>query len=373
MDASSSSAVVGSARVTGVRARALSIPFKQPLMTASFPIPAIDTVLTEIETNAGVKGVSWIFAFGKKRVGVLKAMVEDLGDLALGEDPFMTERLWMKMYRAVGFVGRQGIAALGMAAIDTACWDLAGKLTGQPVYKLLGGSRSEVEAYASEGLWLDRSRDDLVREAEDYVQRGFQAMKMRAGLADEDEDVARVRAVREAIGPDVKLMVDANQAWDVKQAIRMGKRLEEFNLFWLEEPLPYDNVPGFAQVAAALELPICTGETNFFKADFVKLIEARAADILMPDLMRMGGVTEWLKAARLCEAYQVPVTPHLFMEVSAHLAAASPNVFWQEFQPWWEPILVEPVDFHDGAIHLRDRPGFGIEIDEARVKQYELR
>jgi L-alanine-DL-glutamate epimerase-like enolase superfamily enzyme len=362
----------GVASITRVKARALSIPFERPLVTASFPIPAIDTVLAEVETDAGERGISWIFAFGRKRAGVLKAMVEDLADLAIGEDPFMTERLWQKMWRAVYFVGRQGVTTLAMSAIDTACWDAAGKLAGQPVYKLLGGQRAEIEAYASQGLWLDRSRDELASEAESYVQRGFTAVKMRAGLADEAEDVARVRAVREAIGPDVKLMVDANQAWSRKQTLRMARRLEEFDLFWLEEPMPFEDVEGYANIAGALGMPLCTGESNYLKSDFLRLLEAGAADIMMPDLMRMGGVTEWLKTAHLCEAFQAPVTPHLFMEVSAHLAAACPNVIWQEYQPWWEPILVEPVDFRNGVIHLSDRPGFGVEIDEDAARRYEI-
>lgn len=361
-----------SAKITSVRARALSIPFARPLITASFPIPAIDTVLVEIDTDAGVRGQSWIFAFGRKRVGVLKAMVEDFADLAVGEDPSMTERLWQKMQKAVGFVGRQGITALGMSAIDTACWDIAGKLAGQPVYRLLGGHATEVDVYASSGLWLDRSRDDLAEEAAGFVKRGFKAVKMRGGAADEDEDVARVGTVREAIGQDVKLMVDANQAWTAKQAIRMADRLEEFDLYWLEEPLPHEDIDGYAQVRAAIGMPLCTGESNYLKADFVRLLQAGAADFYMPDLMRMGGVTEMVKTVHLCEAYQATVTPHLFMEHSVHVAAASPNVVWQEHQPWWEPILREPVDVRDGVIHLSERPGFGIELDEAAVARYEL-
>lgn len=360
------------ARITAVRARALSIPFERPLVTASFPIPAIDTVFVEMDTDAGVQGHSWIFAFGRKRVGVLKAMVEDFADLAIGEDPCMTERLWQKMHRAVGFVGKQGITTLGMSAIDTACWDIAGKLAEQPVYRLLGGHATEVEVYASSGLWLDRSRDDLAAEAAEYVQRGFKAVKMRAGIADADEDVARVATVREAIGPDVALMIDANQAWTAKQAIRMAGRFSEFDVFWLEEPLPHEDLAGYAQVRNAIDMPLCTGESNYLKADFVRLIEAGVADFYMPDLMRMGGITEMVKTVHLCDAHGAAVTPHLFMEHSIHIAASSPNVVWQEFQPWWEPILSEPVDFQNGVIHLSDRPGFGLEFDEAAVARFEL-
>lgn len=358
--------------ITSVRARALSIPFERPMLTASFPIAAIDTVFVEMDTDAGIQGHSWIFAFGRNRVGVLRAMVDDLADLVIGQDPCMTENLWQKMQRAVGFVGKQGITALAMSALDTACWDIAGKLAEQPVYRLLGGHAVTVDVYASSGLWLDRSRDELAAEAARFVERGFKAMKMRAGVADEDEDVARVHAVREAIGPDVKLMVDANQAWTRKQALRMADRFAPFDLYWLEEPIPHEDIEGYTHLRTSIPMPLCTGENNYLKSDFVRLVNASAADFYMPDLMRMGGITEMVKTAHLLEAFGATVTPHLFMEHSIHVAASSPNVVWQEFQPWWDPILTEPVDFREGVVHLSDRPGFGLDFDEAAIARFEL-
>lgn len=359
-------------RISEVRTRQLSIPFERPPVTASFPIPAIDTVLVELRTDAGQRGVSWVFAFGEARVRSLRTLVDALGEVAIDHDVFETEALWRSMAKAVSFLGRRGAGAIAMSAIDTACWDVAGRCAGLPVYRMLGAARSSVEAYASEGLWLDRTRDELAEEARSYVERGFRGMKMRVGLDDADEDVARVAVVREAIGADVALMVDANQAWDVKRAIRMGRRLEELDIAWLEEPIPHEDVRGTARVAAALDVPLCTGESNYLKEDFVELIQAEAADILMPDLMRMGGVTEFLKVAHLCESFHRPITPHLFMEVSAHLAAACPNAIWQEHQPWWEPILSQGVELRDGEIRLSDRPGFGIELDEDAVRRFEV-
>lgn len=199
---------------------------------------------------------------------------------------------------------------------------------------------------------------------------GFRGMKLRMGLDDAGEDLARARAVREAIGPDVALMVDVNQGWTAKQTIRMGETLAELDLAWLEEPLPFEDLDGYRRVRDALDMPLCTGENNFLRGDFLRLIETEAADILMPDLMRVGGVTEWLKIARLCEAHQVAVTPHLFSEVSVHLAAASPGVVWIEYQPWWSPILAEPLQLSDGGLAIGDRPGFGIELDEDAVRRY---
>jgi L-alanine-DL-glutamate epimerase-like enolase superfamily enzyme len=358
--------------IKSVTTHFLSIPLERPLITAAFPIPAIDTALMQITTEGGLQGAAWSFAFGKGRVASLVRMMEDLGQIAVGHDALGTEALWAKLSRAVGFIGQRGVAAAAMSAIDTSCWDIKGKAANLPVYQLLGGFRHEVEAYASQGLWLDRSRDALAKEASSYVAQGFKAVKMRAGIADEDEDVARVRSVREAIGPGCKLMVDANQAWDLKQTLRMGRKLEEFDLFWLEEPMPFKQVSDYTRATEVLTMPMCTGESNYLKDEILNLVQHRATDYAMPDLMRMAGVTEWMKAAHLCEAHDVKVTPHLFMEHSAHLAAACPNVVWQEYQPWWQSVMEQPIDLVNGNIRLSDKPGFGFELSARALADFKV-
>jgi L-alanine-DL-glutamate epimerase-like enolase superfamily enzyme len=364
--------VTSATTITAVETTLLSIPLEKPLHTAAFPIPAIDTALVRVRTAGGHEGVAWSFAFGRGKVAAIARLVDDLGELAVGQEAPRTEALWARMSRAVGFVGRRGAAALAMSAIDTACWDIAGQAAGLPVWRLLGGYRDTVETYASQGLWLDRTRDELAEEARSLVEQGFHAVKMRAGLADADEDVARVAAVREAIGPGVKLMVDANQAWDLKRTLRMARRLEEYDLFWLEEPMPHEHVEDYAQAAAVMPMPMCTGESNYLSDEVLRLARRHATDYLMPDLMRMGGVTEWMKAARVGEVFGVPVTPHLFMEHCAHLAGAAPNVVWQEYQPWWQPIMETPVPLKDGCIVLSDEPGFGIRLSTAAVDSYRV-
>ncbi len=358
--------------VKSVTTHFLSIPLERPLITAAFPIPAIDTALVQVATEGGHQGVAWSFAFGKGRVASLVRMIEDLGELAIGRDVMETEALWAKMFKAVGFIGQRGVAAAAISAIDTACWDAKGQAANLPVYKLLGGFRREVECYASQGLWLDRSRDALAEEASSYVAQGFRAVKMRAGIPDENEDIARIRAVREAIGPDCKLMVDANQAWDLKKTLRMARRLEEFDLFWLEEPMPFRQVDDYVRATEAFTMPMCTGESNYLKDEILNLVQRRATDYVMPDLMRMAGVTEMMKALHLCESYEAKVTPHLFMEHSAHLAAACPNVVWQEFQPWWQPIMEQPIALVNGSIQLSDRPGFGFSVAAKALADYKV-
>lgn len=365
-------AVDARAPIEEIVSRILRIPFDEPLVTASFPIHAIDTVLVEVRTASAVRGISWIFGFGRQRAVVLHEMVRDLAEVAEGVDACATQHLWGSMRQAAAFTGIDGIATLAMSAIDTACWDVIGRVVGMPIHRLLGGDNGRVRTYASEGLWLDRDRDELAEEARQLTERGFRAVKMRVGTGSDAEDIARVRAVREAVGDDVDVMVDANQAWDLKHAIRMAARLEAFDLTWLEEPVTHRDHRGMAQVRERIPMPLAAGENDYGPEGVRDLLLADAVDVVMPDLMRMGGVTGWLKAAEIASAFHTPVSPHLFMEASAHLAAAAPNGVWQEHQPWWEPILSEPVEVRDGAIVLPDRPGFGISLDETAVARFEV-
>lgn len=358
--------------ITEVTTTFLSIPLDRPLVTAAFPIPAIDTALVQVRTAAGHEGVAWSFAFGRGRVASLVRLIEDLAEAVVGNDALCRESTWAMLAKRVGFIGPRGLAAIAMSTIDTACWDIAGQAAGQPVYRLLGGFRNAVETYASQGLWLDRSLDELANEARALVEQGFRAVKMRAGSGDPVQDEVRVRVVREAIGPDVGLMVDANQAWDLKQTLSMARRLEPYDLLWLEEPMPHTRVDDYRRAASQLPMPLCTGESEYLKDDMLRLARAQAADYLMPDLMRMGGVTEWVKVAHTCESFGLEITPHLFMEHSTHLAAACPNAVWQEYQPWWQPIMARPIEVSDGRIVLSDQPGFGIELADDAVAHYAL-
>jgi L-alanine-DL-glutamate epimerase-like enolase superfamily enzyme len=358
--------------ITEIATTFLSIPLEKPLVTAAFPIPAIDTALVQVRTKDGHEGVAWSFAFGRGKVASLVRFIDDLSELARGQDALAPEALWARMAGAVGFIGQRGVASLAMSALDTACWDIVGKVAGLPVYRFLGGYRNRIETYASQGLWLDRSPDELAKEASDLVAQGFTAVKMRAGVPDPHADVVRVRTVREAIGPDVKLMVDANQAWDLKRTLQMAQLFEEYDLCWLEEPMPHGNVAAYTAATAAIPMPLCTGESNYLKDELLRLAQLEAADYMMPDLMRMGGVTEWMKAARICDGYGLPVTPHLFMEHSSHLAGAAPNAVWQEYQPWWQPIMETPITVRDGFIELSEEPGFGIHLSSSAIARYRL-
>ncbi len=335
-------------------------------------IRSFGCVLVFVDTDEGMTGESVLWTFGTGRLNVLNSMVLSLKEDMLGEDPHDTERIWQKLWSGLGFFGVEGISVFGLSAMDRACWDLVGKAAGKPLYKLLGACRNEVPTYAS-GFWLQQSTDELVQDARAFVREGYRAMKMRIGKPRMEEDVERVQTVREAIGPEVNLMVDANQRFTVDHAIRLGRRLEELNLTWFEEPVPAYDLDGSARVAAALDLPIASGENVYTRYGFRRMLEKQAADILMPDLIRVGGVTEFLKVAHMAGAYDAPVTPHLFPEESMHLVAAISNSTYVENISWLSPLYAERIELRNGLIVLPQRPGFGFSFDPEVIERYRLR
>jgi L-alanine-DL-glutamate epimerase-like enolase superfamily enzyme len=260
---------------------------------------------------------------------------------------------------------------MALAALDTACWDLAAQAAGLPLWRFLGAAQNRVPTYASSGLWLDRSIDELVTEARGFLAAGHRAMKMRLGRS-HDEDLARARALRAALGPDVRLLADVNQGWDVTTAIRTGTALEEIGLYWLEEPVAYEDLDGSARVAAALATPIASGESEYGWLGMKRYLDARASDILMPDLQRMGGITGYLKAVDLCEAYQTPVSSHLFVEASGPVLAAAAHGVILEHMDWWETLFADRLAIVDGAVVLPDRPGIGLGLDRAALTRYRV-
>jgi L-alanine-DL-glutamate epimerase-like enolase superfamily enzyme len=356
-------------RVDRIETAVVSLPLERPVVTPIHNITTIDCVLVTVSTDSGLSGISYLWAFGPSRARVLAAMVQDLAGLVHGSDPLATEATWQRLWSDTNFLGHAGVSMLGISAIDTALWDIKGKALGQPLYRLLGGTKRAVPAYAG-GLFLSDSIDAIVAEAKSYVARGFRAMKMRAGAKSEREDIARVEAVRAAIGPTVTLMVDVVQGWTAEQAIRMGRALSRFDLFWIEDPVLFDDIEGLARIAAALDTPIAAGENDYSKFGFARLIEARAADYPMPDLQRVGGVTEWMKVAAMAAAARLPVVPHVFHEISVHLAAAAPNASYLEYVPWWDKLFRETVKIVDGAATPPDRAGLGLEFDWDAVEPH---
>ncbi len=270
------------------------------------------------------------------------------------------------------FFGAKGITLFGIAAIDMALWDLVGKAHDMSVCKLLGQSRDRVRAYHSGGLWVSLTPDELQAQARDYLDQGYRAMKMRLGKPSVAEDIERVAAVREVIGPDIDLMADANQGFTVNHAIRMGRALEAYNLVWYEEPVQAHDLAGSARVAAEIDTPIASGETEYARYGFRDMIERGSADVLMPDLERVGGITEFVKVAHMADAFDIPVSPHVYTEQSLQLCGALSNIEYSEMMPWFGNLYNERTELVDGDLLIPDRPGLGFTFNGDAIARYRV-
>jgi L-alanine-DL-glutamate epimerase-like enolase superfamily enzyme len=348
------------------------VPLAQPVRTAIHDIRSVGALLVFLDAGDGLVGEGYLFAPGTRQLGVFDEMVQSFAPVLEGADPEMSEALWRRLWSGINFYGHKGVSVFALSAVDMALWDLRGKALDRPIHRLLGGCRSLVPTYASGGLWLGSSIDELVAEARSFVAAGFKAMKMRLGKQRLEEDVERVRAVRRAIGPDVTLMADANQGLTVDHAIRLGRRLEEFDLAWLEEPVAAYDLEGSARVAAALDTPVASGETEYARYGFRDMLKAGAADVLMPDLGRVGGVSEFVKVAHMADAVDVPVSSHIYTEQSLSLVAALGNATWLEHMPWFQGLYREKLEIRDGMVVVPERPGFGFSFDPDAIERLRL-
>jgi len=357
-------------KVTRLRTRIVSLPFSPPI-AGGFEIRTADCVLVFLDTDAGLTGEGVAFVLNGHRLALLHNLILSLEPLTVGCDPFRSSDVTARAWGELAPFGRVGLSAIGVAAIECALWDLRGKALALNVAHMIGAYRAAVPVYHSGALWPDRDLDALQREAADLVAKGYRALKMRVGKFPLEIDIARVRAVREAIGFDIDLMADANQRMSVEGAIRFGRMVEEFQLRWLEEPVHCLNHTGEAAVAAALDTPVASGESEYTSRNMHGMLRLQCADVLMPDLMRMGGPSEFMKAGHLAEAFGVPISSHLFPEMSLPLLAATANVAYLEYMPWLEPLYLERIELDgNGRAVLPERPGWGFGFDPAAVERY---
>ncbi|BCV24610.1 MAG TPA: mandelate racemase/muconate lactonizing enzyme family protein [Firmicutes bacterium] len=343
------------------------------------PIASRDVFLVQIETDEGITGIGEGFALGSLH-SMETILEETVAPLVVGEDPFATARLWEKVYHFTYRYGRRGIVMAVLSAVDIALWDIVGKATGTPVYKLLGGSCNRVPAYASGGYYMPgKGLAELAREARTYKELGFGAMKMKIGAASWQEDVARVQAVREAVGPEMKLAVDANNAYDLNAAVRMARLLEPFDLYFFEEPLSGDCLEDSVRLAETTDIPIAGYETELTRFALRDFITRRAVDIVQTDAIWAGGLTETRNIAVLASAWKMSCIPHfsaaaVSLAANLHLAAAMPNIPIIELtldeNPLRDELALEPIERVGGELLVPERPGLGIELNLDVVNKY---
>jgi L-alanine-DL-glutamate epimerase-like enolase superfamily enzyme len=360
-------------KITTIESQIVRVPADEPLAGGPAVAGATrDFVALTIRTDEGVEGIGISF-FGGALMGALKTAIDTLGALTVGEDPLDIEAIVGKLRAAAGMSGPGGIFTLALAAIDIALWDIKGKVFNLPLSRLLGGYRQRVPTYASGALMRHFPLDAVAKAGAKLVEKGFRQMKTQLALPGDtsaDKEVERMRVLRDAIGPDIDLMCDINQRWDVRQAISIGSRVEQFNLFWLEDVTTHDDYAGLARVAEALATPVAGGEYVYGLAPFRHMLEARSVDIVMIDVLRSGGITGWMKIAGMAEAFNVPVVNHLCPEISVHLVAAIPHGLTVEYMPWSAKLFEEVPQPVKGELIVPAKPGLGLKFDKAALKRY---
>jgi L-alanine-DL-glutamate epimerase-like enolase superfamily enzyme len=359
-------------KIGDVRTNLVRLPVEEPLVGAP-PMPGMlrDFVTVQVTTDDGIEGIGFT-GFGGRIPKVLKAAVEALGELIKGEDPLRTELITAKMRAASAANGPGGLATLAHAAIDIALWDIRGKAFGVPLARLLGAARDRVPAYASGALVRTSPLAALEKAAAALVEKGYTQMKTQMAVEGltAAQEVERLRAVRKVIGPNITLMADVNQRWGVDEAISIARRVEDVGLRWLEDPTACDDYQGLAEIARALDMPVCAGEYLYGIAPHRQTLAHHAVDIVMIDVLRAGGITQWMKIAGMAEAFNRPVVSHLLPELHVHLIAAAPNGLVVEYMPWTARLFEDPPVPHKGEIAVPAAPGLGLNFDRRLFEKY---
>jgi L-alanine-DL-glutamate epimerase-like enolase superfamily enzyme len=328
-----------------------------------------ETIFVDIETEDGLVGTGYSYTIGTGGHAVLQT---DLLNLLVGEDARQIEALWRRLFWATHATAVGAITSLALAAVDIALWDVRCKTAGQPLWLLAGGANSTVPLYDTEGGWLQLSIEELVSGALESKARGWPGVKLKVGKPRASEDLERLRVVREAVGPEMDIMVDANQSMTYAEAKRRARMFEEVDVFWFEEPLPAEDITGHARLAASTSIPVAVGESLYSPSHFREYLQGGGARIIQVDAARIGGITPWLKTAHLAEAFNVKVAPHFLMELHVSLAAAVPNALYVEHIPQLRAITTEEIRIVDGRAVPSQKPGIGIAWDRGAIEKMRV-
>jgi len=357
--------------ISGIRARPVVLELKRPIVARIATITQWPVILIDLATEEGIVGRSYLEPYLPKAMRYLLAALHDLGDLLKGR-PVVPKELFEISRKSLHFVGYQGLSMIAVSGVDMAAWDALARSVEVPLCVLLGGSVGSVPAYNSNGLWLKAPAAVAEEAVELRDAGGFRGLKLRLGRERPGDDVATAEAVRRMIGDDLQIMVDFNQGLDRGEALQRCHMLDDLGLAWIEEPLVYDDLDGHAQLAAELKTPIQIGENFYGPRDLQLALQKKACDYVMPDFMRIGGVTGWMRAAAIAGAAAVPMSTHLYPEVAAHVMRVTESAHWLEWQDWINPVLTQPFAVVEGRLQIPDVPGVGLEWDEAAVSRYEV-
>lgn len=356
--------------ISAIRTRFVKVPMKFPLGTSAARVTAAPLLLVDLETKEGVIGRSYLFCYRDSGARAIAEIIAEANGLIAGMEA-APAKIADFLGRRYALLGVTGVARMALAAIDIALWDAQAVAAEMPLATFLGGTLDPIPAYNSDGLGLMPAKD-AAEEAVRLLEPGFHAVKLRLGHADARVDREVAAAVRGAIGSDAALMVDYNQALTVPEAIQRGRALDGLNVYWLEEQIRHGDLQGYAAIAAALDTPVQLGENLDGPEAVFDVVATRAADYLMLDPARIGGVTGWMRGAAIAAARGVPVSSHLFPEISIHLLAATPTAHWLEYTSWADAILEAPLEIVDGRIAPPNRPGLGLQWSESGIARCGL-
>jgi mandelate racemase len=352
-----------------ITARPVVLKLKRPVVIRIATITEWPLVLIDLQTEEGIVGRAYLEPYVVKSLRYLVPALDDLGSLLKGR-PVAPVELFEAARKSLHFVGYEGLSMIAASGLDMAAWDALAQAAGQPLCALLGGSVGPVKAYNSNGLWLQQPEAVAAEALELRDEGGFTGLKLRLGRESVAADLATLDAVRRAVGNDMNLMIDFNQGLTLAEALQRCHLIDGHGLAWIEEPIVYDNIDGYVQLARELRTPLQIGENFYGPREMHKALQRKACDLVMPDFMRIGGVTGWLRAAAIAGAAGVPVSTHLYPEVAAHVMRVTETAHWLEWQDWADPILEEPYRVADGNLIIPDRPGVGLRWDEDAVCRY---
>jgi mandelate racemase len=349
-----------------IKARPVVLKLKRPVVARIATIAEWPIILIDLVTDEGIVGRSYLEPYVVKSMRYLVPALHDLGELLKGRSVAPLE-LFGAARKSLHFVGYEGMSMIAASGIDMAAWDALAKAASVPLCVLLGGTVGPVRSYNSNGLWLKEPAAVAAEALELRDEGGFSALKLRLGRSDPRDDLATLDAVRNAVGEGMHLMVDYNQGLNLAEAIERCHMIDDHGLDWIEEPIVYDNLDGHAQLAAELKTPIQIGENFYGPREMHKAIQKKACDLVMPDFMRIGGVTGWMRAAAIAGAAGIPMSTHLYPEVAAHVMRATETAHWLEWQDWADPILERPYELREGMLQIPDVAGLGLEWNEKAV------
>ena len=354
-----------------IRARPVLLKLRRPVVARIATITEWPLILIDLHTEEGIVGRSYLEPYTVKALKYLVPALHDFGEILKGRRIAPTE-LYDLARKSLHFVGYQGLSMIAVSGLDMAAWDALAKAAGMPLCVLLGGSVGPVPAYNSNGLWLQESAAVAAEAIELRGEGGFAGLKLRLGRTRMRDDLATIEAVRKAVGDDMQLMVDFNQGLHLGEALQRCHAIDDLGLAWIEEPIVYDNLDGYVQLAAELKTPVQIGENFYGPRDLHTVLQRKACDYVMPDFMRIGGVTGWLRAVAIAGAAGIPTSTHLYPEVGAHMLRVTETAHWLEWQDWADPILQQPYAVKDGLLYIPDVPGVGLEWNEDAVKAHQV-